>query len=282
MTLRVARPVRRGKSGIVYFRKAVPKDLWPVLGRREIKQSLRTPLAADARRRHADLHNFWEAQFERLRAEGTTSVPQGYSPVFPPALTHLPEPLTHSAQPLASHQAVERSKPEPISLLVLFDRMAVERDFAPATIKRHRPIIEEVAREHGDVRSITADWCVAWKDSLIARQLSARTVQHAYLAALKNLMGFAFANKMVPTNPLTGISVRVKARKRNRVERGFTDAEALLVLRSTLANFDGRLPPDQKRARRWLPWICAYSGARIGEAPPLIRTPSCEASSTTA
>ena len=86
MTLRMARPVRRGKTGIVYFRKAVPKDLWTILGRREIKQSLHTSQATDARRRHADLHHFWERRFEQLRSDCAMSVPQGYTPVLPPAL----------------------------------------------------------------------------------------------------------------------------------------------------------------------------------------------------
>lgn len=266
--------MRRGKTGVVYFRKAVPKDLWTILGRREIKQSLRTPRAADARRRHADLHHFWERRFEQLRADGTLSTPEAYAPVIPPALIPAyPSILavrkdTIDLRPPADsldHSATV----EPIDLLVLFDRMAAERDFAAATIKRHRPIIEEVAVAHGDVRTITSAWCVAWKDRLIGRKLTPRTVQYAYLAALRNLMGYAVANKLVPDNPVTGISVKVKARKRNRVERGFTDAEARIVLRATLSQFDDCLPDDQKRARRWLPWICKYSGARIGEAAQL-------------
>lgn len=274
MTLRMARPVRRGKTGVVYFRKAVPKDLWTILGRREIKQSLRTQQAADARRLHADLHHFWERRFEQLRTHGTLSALDGYAPVLPPAL--MP---TYPAIVPVRKNTLDLRPPagdfdqlairEPMDPLDLFDRMAREREFAPSTIKRHRPIIEEVAAAHRDIGTITSDWCVAWKDKLIGRKLTPRTVQYAYLAALRNLMGYALANKLVSHNPVTGISIKVKARKRNRVERGFTDAEARIVLRATKDRFDDRLPEDQKRARRWLPWICKYSGARIGEAAQL-------------
>lgn len=82
-------------------------------------------------------------------------------------------------------------------------------------------------------------------------------------------MGFAVSNRYVLFNPLTGLGVKVKATKRNRPERGFTDAEARIVLRAATGSFGGLLPPDQKRARRWLPWICNYTGARIGEVAQL-------------
>ncbi|MGV8831572.1 MAG: DUF6538 domain-containing protein [Devosia sp.] len=273
----MARPVRRGKTGVVYFRKAVPKDLWFILGRREIKQNLRTTQAADAPRRHADLHHYWERLFEQLRADGTMPMQEGYPPVIHPALkSGCPSIAAVRNDTLdLGHPTVPFGPPttaKPIDPLVLFDRMAAERDFAPATIKRHRPIIEEVAASHRDLRTITSDWCVAWKDKLIGRMLTPRTVQYAYLAALRNLMGYAVANKLIPDNPVTGISVKVKARKRNRVERGYSDAEARIVLVATMSQFDGRLPGDQKRARRWLPWICMYSGARIGEAAQLRRS----------
>lgn len=48
MGLSTSRPVRRGKTGVIYFRKAVPKDLWTILGRREIKVSLKTCSGAEA------------------------------------------------------------------------------------------------------------------------------------------------------------------------------------------------------------------------------------------
>lgn len=265
MPLSTANPVRRGKSGVIYFRKAVPKDLRTILGRSEIKVSLKTGNGAEGRVRHAELNGLWERRFEELRRGDIVGLPMGYLPVAEPSTTfRMPPP---SQQPVG-YTVSDATTPvrNPVDV---FDLMAREREFAPATIKRHRPIIEAVAKENPDIRSITADWCVQWKDSLIASGLAARTVQYAYLAALRNLMGFALTNRYVETNPLVGLGVKVKAAKRNRPERGFTDSEARIVLAATTAEFDGRLPADQKRARRWLPWICNYSGARIGEAAQL-------------
>lgn len=261
-----ATPVRRGKTGVIYFRKAVPKDLWSTIGRHEIKVSLRTRNAKEGRRLHADLNDKWEAVFEHLRSGNPVELPIGISAgpfSAPSSPASAPEPT------VARRKGRAAIAGKAVRPLETFDVMAREREFAPATIKRHRPIIEAVAKDHPDLRTITADWCVQWKDGLVESGLSARTVQYAYLASLRNLMGFAVTNRYLSSNPLLGLGVKVKAAKRNRPERGFTDGEAKIVLRATMEPFDGRLPPDQKRARRWLPWICNYSGARIGEAAQL-------------
>ncbi|MFC0013488.1 DUF6538 domain-containing protein [Devosia nitrariae] len=367
----MAQPVRHGKSGVIRFRKAVPKDLRPILGKREIKVSLGKDPAL-ARIRNAELHLLWERNFASLRAgmvelshkdcvalagalyaehverfreepgerwrvvaqalnnslaaghRGTSIIVAGRKEVTDRMLARLQNPhrakvrkflakqgltatkdslakaMPHVNQALseASNQVVRFLEgdysPDPVSarfppwvpprplnnsapvsessrtdLLKLFDEMAGEREFSPATIKRHRPIIAQVAATHADIRTITPEWCVGWKNELIARGLSARTVQYAYLAALRNLANYAIENKKIERNPLQGISVRVKRRTRDRVERGHTNEEALIILRATLGDFGPLLPPDQHRARRWLPWLCYYSGARIGEMAQL-------------
>lgn len=43
-----------------------------------------------------------------------------------------------------------------------------------------------------------------------------------------------------------------------------TDDEARLILSATLTPPPARLSPERKLARRWVPWICAYTGARVG------------------
>lgn len=271
MGLSTSSPVRRGKTGVIYFRKAVPKDLWTILGRREIKVSLKTCSGAEARRRHAELNGAWEGHFDDLRQGDKVEVPIGFSPLAAPIST--PALLRVGAVRPSAGEAVNADRPGipqwALNPVAIFDLMARERQFAPATVKRHRPIIEAVAKEHPDIRTINSDWCVSWKNQLIAAGLTPSTVQYAYLAALRNLMGFAVSNRYVLTNPLTGLGVKVKATKRNRPERGFTDAEARIVLRATTGSFGDLLPADQKRARRWLPWICNYTGARIGEAAQL-------------
>src|SRR5438105_5721029 len=38
-----------------------------------------------------------------------------------------------------------------------------------------------------------------------------------------------------------------------------------MILQASLSPDHGRLSREHARARRWIPWIAAYSGARVGE-----------------
>lgn len=53
MVLAMARPFKHPKTGVYWFRKAVPKDLQEVLGEREEKRTLRTKDLAEAWTAHA-------------------------------------------------------------------------------------------------------------------------------------------------------------------------------------------------------------------------------------
>lgn len=163
---------------------------------------------------------------------------------------------------------VSRAVDERHSTLSIFDKMASEREYSKASIKRHRPIIEKVAEAHPDIRTITANWCVDWKDALLESGLSPRTVQQAHLSALRSLCNFAVANGYLAINPALGLTIKVRKKIRNRTQKGYTDAEAVLVLSATLS-LPEDLPDDQRRARRWIPWLCCYSGARVGEIAQL-------------
>lgn len=173
MGLSTSRPVRRGKTGVIYFRKAVPKDLWSILGRREIKVSLKTCSGAEARRRHAELNGLWEGQFDDLRHGNKVEVPIGLSPLA--AHISAPTPLRGGVVRSLGGEPAHADRPGipqwALDPVIIFDLMARERQFAPATVKRHRPIIEAVAKEHPDIRTINSEWCVIWKNQLIAAGL---------------------------------------------------------------------------------------------------------------
>lgn len=64
----MARPQKHPKTGVYWFRKAVPKDLREIIGKTEVVQSLRTKDVAEARKAHADLAAEIEARWRSLRA----------------------------------------------------------------------------------------------------------------------------------------------------------------------------------------------------------------------
>ncbi|MCK1600667.1 hypothetical protein IVB02_04310 [Bradyrhizobium sp. 166] len=71
-------------------------------------------------------------------------------------------------------------------------------------------------------------------------------------------------------NPFAGIKVEgVKAWKEDD-ERGFDPEQALTILSATVATPSHLISREMKAARRWVPWICAYTGARVNEITSLL------------
>ena len=111
-----------------------------------------------------------------------------------------------------------------------------------------------------------SDWC----DGLLASHLSEKTVGEKYLAAVKTVFKLAVEKFRLPVSPVAANKVRVPDRVKARPS-GFTEDEAKAILRAALVNpaeLDNR-PDAAKRAIRWVPWICAYTGARVGEISQL-------------
>lgn len=153
-------------------------------------------------------------------------------------------------------------------LKAIYEKFADETKHAMATRKKWRPIIAEVANEVPDIRDLPDHWCIAWKDRLLSRGLSARSIQFGYLAALRSTCAWAVTNRRIATNPVDGIAVKVPKAKKER-SKGYSDSEAKQILSLTLRPIEQKLSAEHKAARRWVPWICAYTGARVGEIAQL-------------
>lgn len=212
-----------------------------------------------------------EATFEKVRHEVRRALRQAHETLgrhaqgdyrpdpdagrFPPAEI-IKEALTPKEELMAKTR---------ISITGTFEAYATETKNSPRTKKRWRPIMKALEAEVGDLQKITPDWCVAWKDRLLAQGLANKTVQEVYLASLRAVCKWAVRNRRIAANPLEGIGVKVKEKRRNRTSKGYTDAEAVLLLSATLQPAPDRMSPKNKAARRWVPWLCAYTGARVGE-----------------
>jgi integrase len=85
-----------------------------------------------------------------------------------------------------------------------------------------------------------------------------------YLAAAKVVFAWAVENRRLDANPALGVSVRVPKRHRPRGP-SFTSPEAHTILSASLSRDQGKISREHALARRWIPWMCAYSGARVGE-----------------
>lgn len=177
----------------------------------------------------------------------------------------------------AALDGVATTTPAPRTIMAAFDSYADEKKPAASTVKRWRPVIEHLIAflGHDDVSRVTEEDLVAWKDALKVEVLkdgsrrSARTIRETYLSAARVTFGYAKDSRWIKINPVDDVSIRVPARVLTREDLGFTDDEAKTILKASLAQ-DPNSATLAVRARRWLPWLCAYTGARVNELTPLL------------
>ena len=69
-------------------------------------------------------------------------------------------------------------------------------------------------------------------------------------------------------NPAAGITIKLGKRPKLR-PKSFTDEEARSILQATLILMPGAELPTTAAAKRWIPWLCAFTGGRVGEMAQL-------------
>ena len=94
--------------------------------------------------------------------------------------------------------------------------------------------------------------------------MSAKTVNESDLAALKSIFGWALGNGYIEQNPAEGVRIK-GGRTLVARSKGFSDEEAQQILRASLDLQRGNEAQKTYDAKRWVPWLCAYTGARVGE-----------------
>lgn len=115
---------------------------------------------------------------------------------------------------------------------------------------------------HEDATRVTPDDVIRWKEALIAKGLAPKTISDGKLVAVRTILQWGADNRRLASNPAERVSMDVK-RKASETIRGFSDEEATIVLRAALGEMNPVL--------RWVPWLCAYSGARVSEVCQLRR-----------
>jgi len=153
-----------------------------------------------------------------------------------------------------------------VSVAALFKQWCNETKPANGTIRRWRPVIAAAESQWPDFRKITESNAREWLRSLVNEKRSANTVAAIWRTALKTVCNWAIGQGLLAYNPFARVKIAVPRKIATRESKAFTDNEAQTILREALAyNEAGAL----KDAKRWLPWLCAYSGARAGEIAQL-------------
>jgi integrase len=149
-----------------------------------------------------------------------------------------------------------------LTLTELFERWKSEVKPAISTMLTWNGVLNDFKTYlgHENVRQITDTDVIGWKDYLVAKGLKSSTINNSYFAALRTILNFGVNNKLISKNPAEKVKV---ANRKNAEQRQlpYNDEEVARLLWLAKQQVDP--------ARRWLPWLAALSGARIGELAQL-------------
>lgn len=164
-----------------------------------------------------------------------------------------------------------------VSILELYEQWAAIPGRHPKTVADWRRRVEHLVQFLGteDVQAIAHDDLVRWRNFLRdeythrGKRLSAKTINGSFLGSVSALLAWAKGDGIIPKNPMREVA-KVKLPKKPRTRSpGFTSEEALMILRGCLVPPTSGEKEDLRNAKRWCPWLMAYSGARIGEVTQL-------------
>jgi integrase len=152
----------------------------------------------------------------------------------------------------------------------LFGAYVAARKPAAGTVSRWRAVFQHLQATFAErsAGALTEDNARAWKDTLVTPKRSAVTVDAVWLPAAKTVFAWGLSQKHIRINPFATVKIDVPKVAVLREEgRAFRPEEAQVILRSSLAIINTR--DAFPRAKRWVMWLCAYSGARSGEITQL-------------
>ena len=141
---------------------------------------------------------------------------------------------------------------------------------APATIRRYMPSLASFARfqKNKDVRLVTNDDVRLWAEHRHDKDgIAPMTVNRNDLVAVKALFTFTISHaggKLRVDNPARGIKLD-KPKTTESLDKKFSEREISEILGLARSVKPRSGYPRSSASRRWTPWLCAYSGARIQE-----------------
>jgi integrase len=151
----------------------------------------------------------------------------------------------------------------------LFERWVEMKKPARATVDRWRSVFLQLAADFGDRTpgALTTEEAQEWADGLITSERTPRTVRDVWIVAARTVFGWAKGRKLIAGNPFTEVKVSVPRSQGKRETKAFRKDEYTTILKGAVSVAD--TTKAGAAARRWVPWLCAYTGARVGEITQL-------------
>ncbi|MFT5616363.1 MAG: integrase [Granulosicoccus sp.] len=129
---------------------------------------------------------------------------------------------------------------------------------------------------HDDANKITKKNMADWLDHTLTHKKPS-TISRVYLPTIRSLFRWAVEKDRMKENPAADIRLAAPKTIHNR-ERGYTTPEAVTVLMAArfyepkISHYGKVLEAEKMTAaKRWVPWLCAFTGARVAEITQLRR-----------
>jgi integrase len=149
----------------------------------------------------------------------------------------------------------------------LFEAWVKARQPAASGVTRWRCVFLDLEQRFENADDITENEAREWSQQLVTPKRKARTVNNVWLPAARTVFAWAQQERLISSNPFGGVRVTEPRRVKHRETDAFMPEEWRTILKAASAvtapktTFQG--------AQRWVPWLCAYSGARPGEITQL-------------
>lgn len=178
-----------------------------------------------------------------------------------PVLSTLPDGATPA--PAAKRQGK-------VGITNLFEDYAASGAAQAHTVRKWRKAVQSFVAHlgHDDAVAVTRADVSAWLQSLVSTGLSVKTVKATYRAAVARIFATAVGQGKLQVDPAAGAMV-IGPKAQQVHGRDINDDEAEAILKAALGPHPEDLSERHALARRWVPWICAYTGARVGEITQL-------------
>jgi integrase len=149
----------------------------------------------------------------------------------------------------------------------LFEAWVKARQPASSSVTRWKVVFLDLEQRFESATDISEDEAREWARQLVTSERKAGTVNDVWINAARTVFGWAQEQRLTASNPFENVTVTVPRRVKHRETDAFMPEEWTTILLA--ASAVGTPKTTFQGAQRWVPWLCAYSGARPGEITQL-------------
>jgi integrase len=235
----------------------------------EVREAIRPTVAQEAR-----VASFLVEEGIVLSADAYALFVDAVADNFPHALTLIARWAAGNYAPddtpqsFPEYRPSERAADNGLDPWQLWEAFVLASSLAENTVDRWQGVFRKLRADFPGrgAGTITNDEAQKWITGLVGEGRTADTVRAVWIPASRRVFSWAVKHKHISANPFKDVAVEKPKRTTTR-HKWFTQEELALVLNAASAY--ATLQTATERARRWVPWLLAYSGARAGEITQL-------------